>query len=153
MDRKIKKKRDKEVHKPMTIQEAKQELKEYRDNIAYIRGKKEDLEEMRTYLEKTTTRLSKTRTSNNSMGSDKIIDGISRMDAIEKEYDKKLQELLLKKFMVDDKIDKLDEPYRTLLFYRYTRRKSWQEVAKEIDYGVDNTYKLHGKALYYYSLL
>lgn len=137
----------------MTIQEAKQELKEYRDNIVYIRGKKEDLEEMRTYLEKTTTRLSKTRTSNNSMNSDKMIEGISRMDAIEKEYDKKLQELLLKKFIVDDKIDKLDEPYRTLLFYRYTRRKSWQEVAKEIDYSVSDTYRKHGKALYYYSLL
>lgn len=147
------KKNKKEVHEQMTVQEAKQELKEYRDNIVYIRGKKEDLEEMRTYLEKTTTRPSKTRISNNNIDSDKIIDGISRMDAIEKEYDKKLQELLLKKFVVDDKIDKLEEPYRSLLFYRYARRKSWQEVAKEIDYGIDNTYKLHGKALYYYSLL
>lgn len=137
----------------MTVQEAKQELKEYRDNIVYIRGKKEDLEEMRTYLEKTTTIPSKTRVSNNNVDSDKIIDGISRIDEIEKDYDKKLQELLLKKFVVDDKIDKLEEPYRSLLFYRYARRKSWQEVAKELDYEVNTVHKMHGKALYYYSLL
>ncbi len=137
----------------MTVQEAKQELKEYRDNIKYVQGKQDDLEEMRTYLEKTTTRLSKTKASNSNMNSDKMLEGISRMDAIEKEYDKKLQELLLKKFIVDDKIDKLEEPYRSLLFFRYTRRMSWQEVAKEIDYGIDNTYKIHGKALYYYSIL
>ena len=87
------------------------------------------------------------------MSSDKMLEGISRMDAIEKEYDKKLQELLLKKFIVDDKIDKLEEPYRSLLFFRYTRRMSWQEVAKEIDYSLSDTFRKHGKALYYYSIL
>lgn len=137
----------------MTVQEAKQELKEYRDNIKYVQGKQDDMEEMRTYLEKTTTRLSKTRTSNSSMSSDKMLEGISRLEAIEKEYDKKLQELILRKFVVDDKIDKLDEPYRSLLFFRYARRMSWQEVAKEIDYSLRDTYRKHGKALYLYSIL
>lgn len=137
----------------MTVQEAKQELKEYRDNIGYTQGKQEDLEEMRTHLEKMTTRLSRTKTSNSSMSTDKMSDGISRMQAIEQEYTKKLQELVLKKLIVDEKIDKLEEPYRSLLFFRYSRRMSWAEVAKEIDYGIDNTYKLHGKALYLYSQL
>ena len=40
----------------MTVQEAKQELKEYRDDLAYTRGKQEDLEEIRTDIEKMTTR-------------------------------------------------------------------------------------------------
>lgn len=137
----------------MTVQEAKEELKEYRDSLKYIQEKQEDLEELRTYLEKVTTRLSKTKTSSNSMSSDKMSDGISKIEAIEKEYDKKLQELLLKKFVVDEKIDKLEEPYRSLLFYRYARRFSWQEVAKEIDYSVSDTYRKHGKALYLYSIL
>lgn len=137
----------------MTVQEAKQELKEYRDDLAYTRGKQEDLEEIRTDIEKMTTRLSKTKTSNNSMSSDKMTNGIIRMQAIEKEYEKKLNELILKKLIVDEKIDKLEEPYRSLLFYRYSRRMSWAEVARKIDYGIDNTYKLHGKALYLYSQL
>ena len=137
----------------MAVQEAKQELKEYRDNIKYIQEKQEDLEELRAYLEKVTTRLSRTKTSNSSMSNDKMLDGISRMDEIEKDYDKKLQELLLKKLIVDDKIDKLEEPYRSLLFFRYARRMSWHEVAKEIDYSLRDTYRKHGKALYLYSIL
>ncbi len=137
----------------MTVQEAKQELKEYRDDIRYIQRKQEDLEEMRTHLEKMTTKLSKTKTSNNSMSADKMSDGISRMQAVEKEYDKKLQELVLKKLIVDEKIDKLEEPYRSVLFFRYARRMSWIEVAKELDYEINTAHKLHGKALYLYSQL
>ena len=136
----------------MTVQEAKQELKEYRDDLAYIRGKQEDLEEIRTDIEKTTTRLSRTKTSNNSMSSDKMANGIIRMQAVEKEYEKKLNEMILKKLIVDEKIDKLEEPYRSLLFYRYSRRMSWVEVARKIDYSLRDTYRKHGKALYLYSL-
>ena len=131
----------------MTVQEAKQELKEYRDDLAYIRGKQEDLEEIRTDIEKTTTRLSRTKTSNNSMSSDKMANGIIRMQAVEKEYEKKLNEMILKKLIVDEKIDKLEEPYRSLLFYRYSRRMSWVEVARKIDYSLRDTYRKHGKAL------
>lgn len=137
----------------MTVQEAKQELKEYRDDLAYIRGKQEDLEEIRTDIEKTTTRLSRTKTSNNSMSSDKMANGIIRMQAVEKEYEKKLNEMILKKLIVDEKIDKLEEPYRSLLFYRYSRRMSWVEVARKIDYSLRDTYRKHGKALYLYSQL
>lgn len=137
----------------MTVQEAKQELKDYRDSIAYVREKQEDLEELRAFLEKTTTRLSKTKTSSNSMSGDKMSDGISRMEAIQKEYDKKLQELLLKKFVVDDKIEKLEEPYKSILFYRYSRRMPWQQVARKIDYSIQDTYRKHGKALQLYANL
>lgn len=135
----------------MTVQEAKQELKEYKDNIDYLKEKQEDLEELRTFLEKSTTRLSKTKTSNSSMSSDKILDGIGRIESIEKEYDKKLQELLLKKFVVDDKIEKLEEPYKSLLFYRYSRRMPWQQVARKIELSLRDTYRKHGKALQLYA--
>lgn len=135
------------------IAEAKQELNEYRDNIKYIDEKKQDLEELRARLEKTTSSLSPSKTFSKGASKDTFAEGVSRLEDIEQDYTKKLESLLLKKFIIDEKIDKLKEPYRSILFYRYTRRKSWNEVAGIIDYSVDHTFKLHGKALYLYSIL
>lgn len=43
------------------------------------------------------------------------------MKEIEKDCDKKLQELLIKKFIVEDKIEKLEQPYKTVLYLRFIR--------------------------------
>lgn len=42
----------------ISIEEAKQELREYRDNIKYIDEKQNDAEELRTRIENITSRLS-----------------------------------------------------------------------------------------------
>ena len=47
----------------MTVEEAKKELREYSDNIGYIREKQEDVEEIRELLVSTTRRLSATKTN------------------------------------------------------------------------------------------
>ena len=137
----------------MTVEEAKQELKEYRENILYIKEQQEDIEELRGILEKTTTRLSLTKTDNNGTRTDKFSDGIDRIDRIEKNKNEKLVELLTKKFVVDDKIDKLEYPHRDVLFMRYSRGKSWEQIAKELYYSTDNVFKIHGKALQKYTEL
>ena len=62
-----------------------------------------------------------------------------------------MKELLLKKFKIDDKIELLVQPYRNVLFYRYTRGKAWKDVADELGYKEDYIYELHGEALYLYS--
>lgn len=137
-------------YRRMTVEEAKQELKEYRENILYIKEQQEDIEELRGILEKTTTRLSPTKTDNNSMSTDKFSDGIDRIDRIEKDKNEKLAELLTKKFVVDSKIDRLEYPHRDVLFMRYSRGKSWDEIAKKLNYSRDNVFKVHGKALQKY---
>lgn len=40
-----------------------------------------------------------------------------------------------------------DERYKRLLFLRYICGVHWDAIAREMGYGVDNIYKLHGKAL------
>lgn len=136
-----------------TIEEAKKELREYRYDIRYIREKQDDVEEMRADLVKTTTRLSPTKTSCNGMSTDKFSDGLDRIDRIEKEKDKKLAELITKKFVIDEKIDKLKYPYRDVLFMRYSRGKTWADIALGLGYGIDNIFKIHGKALVMYANL
>lgn len=144
---------DKRRYRRMTVEESKQELKEYRENILYIREQQEDIEETRAILEKTTTRLSLTKTDNNSMSIDKFSDGIDRISRIEQEKDKKLEELLMKKFVVDGKIDKLEYPFRDVLFMRYTRGKSWEEIARILKYDRKYVFEVHGKALQKYAEL
>lgn len=136
-----------------SAEEAKKELKEYRENILYIKEQQEDIEELREILEKTTTRLSLTKTDNNSMSTDKFSDGIDRIDRIEKDKNQKLAELLTKKFVVDSKIDKLDYPHRDVLFMRYSRGKSWEEIARILKYDRKYVFEVHGKALQKYAEL
>lgn len=138
----------------ITVEEAKQELREYSDNIGYIREKQEDVEEIRELLVSTTRRLSATKTNNNSMSTDQFSDGLHRISEIEKYSDKKLAELMVMKFVVDEKIDKLKYPYRDVLFMRYSRRKSWQVIADALNFSYSYVKgELHGEALEKYAEL
>lgn len=44
-------------------------------------------------------------------------------------------------------IDRLPEPYRTLLFERYINGKTWEQIAADMHYSYRGVTKMHGKAL------
>lgn len=133
------------------IEKCKQELKDYREDIKYIEEKLNDTEEVKGRIEKVTTILSLTKTNGGDTSNDKFADGISRLEELKIDCNDKMQKLLLKKFFLDSKIEKVEQPYRNVLFFRYTRGKSWEEVAKELGYTRDYVCELHGDALYLYS--
>ena len=105
----------------LTYEEAKKELSEYRDNIRYIEEKQNDALELRTRLEATTKTLSDMPSGKGQKEKYQLEEYIDRMKAIEKECNEKLQELLIKKFIVEAKIEKLDQPYKTIIYLRYIR--------------------------------
>ena len=133
------------------IAKAKQELNEYRENIKYIEEKLDDTEEVKAKIEKVTSALSLTKTNNSHESNDKFADAINKLEKLKLDCSKKMKELLLKKFTIDDKIERVEQPYRNVLFYRYTRGKSWEDVAKELGYSRDYVCEMHGEALYLYS--
>lgn len=135
------------------IAKAKQELNEYRENIKYIEEKLDDTEEVKAKIEKVTSALSLTKTNNSHESNDKFADAINKLEELKLDCSEKMRELLLNKFIIDDKIERVEQPYRNVLFYRYTRGKSWQDVAKELGYTLDYIFDLHGEALYLYSKL
>lgn len=135
------------------ITESKKELNEYRANIKYIEEKLNDTEEVRTKVEKITPTLSLTKTNSSSESPDRFGDAISKLEEIKLNCTEKMEELLKRKFMIDEKIEKIEQPYRNVLFFRYTRGKEWREVAGELGYTEDYIYDLHGEALYLYSKL
>jgi len=132
---------------------AKQVLNEYRENIKYIEEKIDDAEEVKCKVQKVTTTLSLTKTNSSSKSADRFGDAISKLEDLKIDCTEKMQDLLIKKFKIDDKIDLVDQPYRNVLFYRYTRVKSWREVASELGYDEGYIHELHSEALYLYSKL
>ena len=134
------------------IKESKEELKQYREDIKYIEEKLNDTEEIKTKVEKITTVISVAKTNNKSEN-DKFADAISRLEELKIDCTEKMQKLLIKKFMIDDKIEQLEQPYKNILFFRYTRGKDWRSVAEELGYTENYIFDLHGEALYLYSKL
>lgn len=140
---------EEEKHK---IVEAKQELNEYRDNIKYIEEKLEDTEYVRSKIEKITSTWSETKINGTSERTDKFADAIIRLEDLKIDCTKKMKDLLIKKFVIDDKIEQVIQPYKNVLFYRYTRCKEWDDVAKKLGYTREYVCKdLHSEALYLYS--
>lgn len=133
------------------IEKAKKELNEYKEDIKYIEEKLNDTEEVKAKVEKVTTVLSLAKTTSSSESPDKFADAINRLEELKLDCSDRMKELLIKKFQIDDKIELIEQPYKNILFYRYTRGKSWNDVAKELGYTREYVCDLHGEALYLYS--
>lgn len=135
------------------ISEAKQELNDYRENIKYIEEKLDDTEEVKSKVEKVTTILSLTKSNASNESTDKFADAINRLEELKIDCTEKMQKLLISKFIIDEKIEKIEQPYKNILFYRYTRGKKWEDIADELGYTREYACELHGEALYLYSKL
>ncbi len=135
------------------IQEAKKELNEYRENIKYVEDKLEDTEEIKAKVEKITTTYSETKTNSSSESNDKFADAISQLEELKIDLTDKMKKVLFDKFRIDDKIEQVEQPYKNVLFYRYTKGLSWSKVAEKIGYTMEYVCFLHGEALYFYSKL
>jgi DNA-directed RNA polymerase specialized sigma subunit len=138
----------------MTIEDAKKELREYRDNIKYIEEKQNDAEELRARIEKITPNLTGLP---NAKGIDldkaPLEESLDRIKEIEKDCNNKLQELLLKKYVVENKIEQLEQPFKSILYLRYIRGNTLNKVSNDIGYSYEYICRMHGKALQFYSEL
>ena len=64
--------------------------------------------------------------------------------------EKYLKELKEKQIIIESKIDKIGQPYKNILYFRYIKGYNLTEVSAEIDEEYDYTRKLHGTALIKY---
>lgn len=65
---------------------------------------------------------------------DKLEESLAEQDELERAIVRSINE-------VPDKV------YQSVLLMRYVRCYRWEQIAEEMDYSLDNIYKLHGKAL------
>lgn len=138
----------------ITIEEAKQELREYRDNIKYIEEKQNDAEELKTRIEKMTTNITgMPNAKGENLDKAPFEESLDKIKEIEKNCREKLEELLLKKFIVENKIEELEQPFKSILYLRYIRGNTLNKVSDDLGYSYDHICKLHGKALKNYAEL
>ena len=132
------------------LNKSKQELKDYIYNKKWIEERIEDIKERRSLLDKITTTLSDT-----PKGSPKVTD--TKVESLVKiiddtaEVEKYIKDLKERQIKIENKIDKIEQPYRNILYFRYIKGYNLTEVSGEIDEEYDYTRKLHGLALLKYS--
>lgn len=133
---------------------AKKELREYRDNIKYIEEKQNDAEELRTRIEKITSNITgMPNAKGDNPDKAPFEESLDRIQEIEKDCNKKLQELLLKKYLVENKIEQLDQPYKSILYLKYIRGINLFKVSEELCYSYVHIKRMHQEAIEKYSKL
>lgn len=137
------------------IAEAKKELREYRDNIAYIKQKQNDSEELKTLIVSAKSGKITKQPTPKGDNPDKapLEEGLDRIKEIEIDCRKKLEELLVKKYVVENKIERLEQPYRSILYLKYIRGINLYKVSEELNYSYRYIKTLHVEALQEYARL
>lgn len=132
----------------MTEKEARKELKSYSISKKSEKHKLDEIEEILTLLTKTTTTLNFLPSSHRN---DKMERNIARLLDTISEHIKIMQEAADNLIIITKKINKLDEPYQTILTLKYIRELKMSEVAGEINKEFRYTKKLHKKAIQLYA--
>lgn len=80
---------------------------------------------------------------------DKIGSSIAKIDEMERNLDKMIDEYVDKKNKIIQQIDSIeDEVLYGILFARYIEKKTFEKIATEMNYSFRQIIRLHGKALY-----
>ncbi len=84
---------------------------------------------------------------------DKEAESLAEILDITNELEEYLKSLKEKQVKIETKIDKLAQPYKNILYFRYIKGYNLTEVSNEINEEYDYTRKLHGTALVRYVML
>lgn len=132
------------------LNKSKQELKYYIYNKKWIEERLEDIRERRTLLDKITTTLSDMPKGTQKVQDANIESLVKIMDDTT-EIEKYIKDLKERQIKIENKIDKIEQPYRNILYFRYIKGYNLTEVSGEIEEEYDYTRKLHGIALIKYA--
>ena len=79
---------------------------------------------------------------------DKIGTAIAKIDELESNLDKMIDEYLVKRERIIAQIDTMEEEsVYQILFSRYIEKKTFEKIATEMEYSWRQIVRLHGKAL------
>ena len=85
---------------------------------------------------------------NPNKGSDSMGDAIAKIVDLQREINKDIDVLVDLKAEIYSVVQAIDNvECRTLLELRYLSFMRWEEIAEKLNYGMENVYRLHRKAL------
>lgn len=132
----------------MTIKEAKEELRAYRWELEFISSKEEELKELNDAIDRSGGMLTLTKNRNNNYGKEKMI--CEKID-LENTIKELIERVKSMRTELEQKINKLDQPYRNILYESYIKGKTIAEIAFDFKYSVQRIYQLLHKGIEYYS--
>lgn len=121
----------------MTIQQAKQELTDYRQNAVEIRNRKDEIRSLESRLY--------------SGCGGNMENGVIALITMKEYYIKRVNELVEQRLLIEEKISSLPQPYRNILYFYYIRNLSLIQISATLHYGYTYTSKLHTYALELYA--
>ncbi len=132
------------------IENAKQELKDYIYNKKWVEERLEDIKERKSLVCNITATLSDMPKGSRKV-EDQMAEALAEILDLTNGLEKYLKDLKEKQIKIESKIDKLEQPYKNILYFRYIKGYNLTEVSNEIDEEYDYTRKLHGIALIKYT--
>lgn len=121
---------------------AKEELSQYFYKLKKVNETLDEYNNFKTRAEKMTAILSDVPSRTNKT-SDKVGDNAILMAELSKEYEKRWREAELECNRILEVINRLAEPYRTILELRYIQGKRLESIAEELNYSYAQTKRLH----------
>lgn len=123
----------------------REDLKKYKYNKEWVKERLDYIEEQKSLLTKITTTISDM--PKGSGNNDKLAENIAKMLDNLNELSEKLLIMQEEQIKLLNTIEKIEEPYRTILDKHYIQNKTLVEVAYEMDYTYDHARRKNGIAL------
>lgn len=127
----------------------KEELSQYYYKLKKVDEALEEYNKFKVRAEKMTAVLSDVPSRTNKT-SDKVGDNAILMAELSKEYERRWREAEIECDNILNKINLVEEPYRTILYLRYIRGKRLEYIADELNYSYSQVKRFHGHALQVY---
>lgn len=118
----------------MLEKELVKELDSYKYDMQYLEEKKQNIENMKLEL-------------NMYSNDERMVNKVNRI--LEKIANEERRILLIEESTkkIEDEIDALNQPYKTIMYYRYIKGYTFDEIALKMNYSTKRIYQLHKEAI------
>lgn len=123
-------------------------LESYKYELQFYGEKTKDLEKIRHEMDKCQIVICDKQAKHTDSSIEEI-----RYDNLKRKYNEELSKLNTiesKKNFIESEIEKLPQPYKNILFLRYIKSHSFDEIAAKMSYSSKRIYQLHKEALKLY---
>ena len=126
------------------------ELENYKYDYEYFVERFKNAKEFKAIIDVLTEKTEKIKDMDISVPTDKISLELKEIAKEQDNEENALLDMIKQKHAVEERIDKLQQPYKTVLLYRYVSLYSFGEIAKKMNYSTKRIYQLHQKGVEMY---
>ena len=126
-----------------------EELESYIFDCQYFLEKSKDAESIKKEIDKTLHRINDMKLKNFDT---KEVEGrLGILIENQAKYEKSLQRLIVGKEDVEHRIENIPQPYKNILFLKYIKGNSFDDIALKMHYSAKRIYQLHKEGIRIYT--